>query len=420
MNNLIIKNKIYIVRNKQVMLDSDIANIYGYLNGAKSINLAVKRNINSFNDNIYFQLTENEFSNLKFQTETSSLDTYGGKRKLPYVFTKEGIQILSNILRKENVKEITNEIINNFNEESSPVINNNTLQTIINKGISINDLIYNIRGKLVMLDADLAKLYQCINGTKEINQAVKRNIERFPEDFVFRLTKVEYESVLRSQFVTLELQRGKFSKYLPYAFTEQGVAMLSAILKTNVASQVSVKIMRAFVEMKKYIATNNFSNRISNLETKTIEHDNKINLILDKLSAKEVNNHIFYEGQIYDAYSLLINILNQSKKEIIIIDNYASKELFDIIKDINKNITIITKNIDEILIKKYKKQYNNINIIKSDIFHDRFIIIDNEILYHSGASFKDLGNKCFAINKIIDKDILNKLLLEINNHIVKP
>ena len=116
----------------------------------------------------------------------------------------------------------------------------------------------------------------------------------------------------------------------------------------------------------------------------------------------------------------MINILNQSKKEIIIIDNYASRELFDIIKDINKNITIITKNIDEILIKKYKKQYNNINIIKSDIFHDRFIIIDNEILYHSGASFKDLGNKCFAINKIIDKDILNKLLLEINNHIVKP
>ena len=411
MNNLMIKNKIYIVRNKQVILDSDLARLCNY--ETKTINQTVKRNIDKFKNEVYFQLTSEEFTNLKSQFVTSSLDTYGGKRKLPYVFTKEGIQILSNILRKENVKEITNEIINNFNEESSPIINNNTLQTIINKGISINDLIYNIRGKLVMLDADLAKLYQCINGTKEINQAVKRNIERFPEDFVFRLTKVEYDSVLRSQFVTLELQRGKFSKYLPYAFTEQGVAMLSAILKTNVASQVSVKIMRAFVEMKKYIATNNFSNRISNLETKTIEHDNKINLILDKLSTKEVNNHIFYEGQIYDAYSLLINILNQSKKEIIIIDNYASKELFDIIKDINKNI-------DEVLIKKYKKQYNNINIIKSDIFHDRFIIIDNEILYHSGASFKDLGNKCFAINKIIDKDILNKLLLEINNHIVKP
>ena len=205
MNNLIIKNKIYIVRNKQVMLDSDLANIYGYLNGAKSINLAVKRNINSFNDDIYFQLTKNEFSNLKFQTETSSLDTYGGKRKLPYVFAKEGIQVLSNILRKENVKEITNEIIKNFNEESSLIIGNNALQTVVNKGISINDLIYNVRGKLVMLDADLAKLYQCINGTKEINQTVKRNIERFPEDFGFRLTKTEYDSVLRSQFVTLEL-----------------------------------------------------------------------------------------------------------------------------------------------------------------------------------------------------------------------
>lgn len=415
MNNLMIKNKIYIVRNKQVILDSDLARLCNY--ETKTINQTVKRNIDKFKNEVYFQLTSEEFSNLKSQFVTSSLDTYGGKRKLPYVFTKEGIQILSNILRKENVKEITNEIVNNFDEESSLIINNNSLQTVVNKGISINDLIYNIRGKLVMLDADLAKLYQCINGTKDINKAVKRNEERFPEDFYFQLNEDEIRN-LRFQNGTANVSN--MARTLPYVFTEQGVAMLSAVLKTNVASQVSVKIMRAFVEMKKYIATNNFSNRISNLETKTIEHDNKINLILDKLSTKEVNNHIFYEGQIYDAYSLLINILNQSKKEIIIIDNYASKELFDIIKDINKNIIIITKNIDEILIKKYKKQYNNINIIKSDIFHDRFIIIDNEILYHSGASFKDLGNKCFAINKIIDKDILNKLLLEINNHIVKP
>ena len=398
MNNLMIKNKIYIVRNKKVILDSDLARLCNY--ETKTINQTVKRNIDKFKNEVYFQLTSEEFSNLKSQFVTSSLDTYGGKRKLPYVFTKEGIQILSNILRKENVKEITNEIVNNFDEESSLIINNNSLQIVVNKGISINDLIYNIRGKLVMLDADLAKLYQCINGTKDINKAVKRNEERFPEDFYFQLNEDEIRN-LRFQNGTANVSN--MARTLPYVFTEQGVAMLSAVLKTNVASQVSVKIMRAFVEMKKYIATNNFSNRISNLETKTIEHDNKINLILDKLSTKEVNNYIFYEGQIYDAYSLLINILNQSKKEIIIIDNYASRELFDIIKDINKNITIITKNIDEILIKKYKKQYNNINIIKSDIFHDRFIIIDNEILYHSGASFKDLGNKCFAINKIIDK-----------------
>ena len=414
MNDLIIKNNIYEVRGKQVMLDSDIAKLYGY--ETKAINQTIKRNINKFNDEVYFRLTNDEFSNLKSQIVTSSLDNYGGKRKLPYVFTKEGIQLLGNILRKENVKEITDEIVNNFSEKNSLIISNNSLQTVINKGISINDLIYNIRGKLVMLDSDLATIYECVNGVKSINLAVKRNLERFPEDFYFQLNEDEISN-LRFQNETANVSN--MARTLPYAFTEQGIAMLSAVLKTNVASQVSVHIMRAFVAMKKYIATNNFSNRISNLETKTIEHDNKINLILDKLSSKEVNNHIFYEGQIYDAYSLLINILNQSKREIIIIDNYASKELFDIIKDINKNITIITKNIDEILIKKYKKQYNNINIIKSDIFHDRFIIIDNEILYHSGASFKDLGNKCFGINKIIDKDILDRLLTEIRKEVKK-
>ena len=415
MNNLITKDKIYIVRGKQVMLDSDIARLYGY--ETKNLNRVVTRNIEKFDDTCHFKLGEDEYKSLRCQNVTLKGGQGEHKKYMPYVFTREGIRILGNILRKENVREITSEIVNNFDEESNLIINNNSLQTVVNKGISINDLIYNIRGKLVMLDADLAKLYQCINGTKDINKAVKRNKERFPEDFYFQLNEDEIRN-LRFQNGTANVSN--MARTLPYVFTEQGVAMLSAVLKTNVASQVSVKIMRAFVEMKKYIATNNFDNRISNLETKTIEHDNKINLILDKLSTKEVNNHIFYEGQIYDAYSLLINILNQSKKEIIIIDNYASKELFDIIKDINKNITIITKNIDEILIKKYKKQYNNINIIKSDIFHDRFIIIDSEILYHSGASFKDLGNKCFAINKIIDKDILNKLLLEINNHIVKP
>ena len=316
MNDLIIKNKIYIVRNKQVMLDSDLANIYGYLNGAKSINLAVKRNINSFNDDIYFQLTENEFSNLKFQTETSSLDTYGGKRKLPYVFTKEGIQVLSNILRKENIKEITNEIINNFNEESSLIINNNTLQTVVNKGININDLIYNVRGKLVMLDADLAKLYQCINGTKEINQTVKRNIERFPEDFAFKLTCDEFNN-LRSQFVTSSLEKHGGRRYLPYVFTEHGVIMLSSLLNSSIAVEVNKRIVRAFVSMRNILNTSLIEQKYIN--NMVFEHDNKINLILDKLSTKEVNNHIFYEEQIYDTYSLLINILNQSKKEIIII-----------------------------------------------------------------------------------------------------
>ena len=300
MNDLIIKDKIYEVRGKQVMLDSDIAKLYGY--ETKAINQTIKRNINKFNDEVYFRLTNDEFSNLKSQIVTSSLDNYGGKRKLPYVFTKEGIQLLGNILRKENVREITNEIVNNFSEKNSLIISNNSLQTVINKGISINDLIYNIRGKLVMLDSDLATIYECVNGVKSINLAVKRNLERFPEDFYFQLNEDEISN-LRFQNETANVSN--MTRTLPYVFTEQGVAMLATVLKTNVASQVSVKIMRAFVVMKKYITTNNFSNRISNLETKTIEHDNKINLILDKLSSKGVNNHIFYEGQIYDAMMLI-------------------------------------------------------------------------------------------------------------------
>ena len=226
MNNLIIKNKIYEVRGKQVMLDSDIAKLYGYLNGAKSINLAVKRNINAFNSNMYFQLTNDEFSNLKFQFETSSLDNYGGKRKLPYVFTKEGIQVLGNILRKENVREITNEIVNNFSEKKDLIIRDNSLQTVVNKGISTNDLIYNIRGKLVMLDADLAILYQCINGTKDINKAVKRNEERFPEDFYFRLNEDEFNN-LRFQFGTSSLKVYGGRRHLPYIFTGHDVIMFT-------------------------------------------------------------------------------------------------------------------------------------------------------------------------------------------------
>src|SRR5574344_1300 len=269
----------------------------------------------------------------------------------------------------------------------------------------IENMIYEIRGKQVMLDSDVARLYNCKNGTKTINLAVKRHIDRFPERFMFKLTREEYYMILRFQNETLELNQGEYNKYLPHVFTEQGVAMLSTILRTDVASKVSIKIMDAFVKMRKYI--NNNQNILLNIETKLIEHDTKIDILFDKLETKEKINNIFFEGEIYDAYSLLLDILSKSKKEIIIIDNYAGKELFDILKNIKVNIKIITKNIDEMLIKKYKKQYNNIEIIKSDCFHDRFIIIDKNTLYHSGASFKDLGNKCFSINEIKNKEILN-------------
>jgi len=274
----------------------------------------------------------------------------------------------------------------------------------------IENMIYEVRGKQVMLDSDLAKLYNCKNGAKTINQAVSRHINRFPERFCFKLIETEYYEILRSQFGTLELEQGRYSKYLPYVFTEQGVAMLSAILRTDIAEEVSIRIMDAFVIMKKYISNNNYDKRIKNVETKLINYDDKFDLIFNRLDNKKKTNHIFFEGQIYDAYSLLIDILNTSNENIIIIDNYTSKELFDILKNIKVDIKIITKKIDEILLKKYKKQYNNVEITNSDIFHDRFIIIDKKVLYHSGASFKDLCNKCFAISKIDDKHILDEIL----------
>lgn len=280
------------------------------------------------------------------------------------------------------------------------------MNEVIEKEIKIENMIYEIRGKQVMLDSDLAKLYGCSNGTKTINLAVKRNIERFPEDFYFQLTKIEANN-LWFQTETAN----KMSRSLPYAFTEQGIAMLSSVLRTAVAAKVSISIMRAFVTMRKYISHNLIEQKYIN---ELVLKDNKRIDLLEQTfnNFKDKNNHIFFEGQIYDAYSLLLDILNKGKKEIIIIDNYVGKELLDVLKDINKNIIIISKNITEELIKKYSKQYKNIKFISNNSFHDRFIIIDKKELYHCGSSFKDLGKKCFAINKIEDKDYLNRILEE--------
>ena len=232
--------------------------------------------------------------------------------------------------------------------------------------INIEDMIYEVRGVEIMLDSDLAKLYQCTNGTKDINKAVKRNINRFPNDFYFQLTD---EECSRFQFGTLNINRGQNIKYLPHVFTEQGVAMLASVLHTKVAEEVSIKIMRSFVKMRKY-----FSNSITNNDI-LINHENRLLIIestLDKFKDKDINK-IFFEGELYDSYSLLLDIFNRSKKEIIIIDNYAGKELLDILKNIDRKIIIVSKNIDEILKKKYESQYKNINFINNDSFHDRFI-----------------------------------------------
>lgn len=276
---------------------------------------------------------------------------------------------------------------------------------IIKNNSKIEDMIYEIRGKQVMLDSDLAKLYGCKNGTKTINLAAKRHINRFPERFMFQLNIEEYEK-LRFQLETTN----NMNRNLPYVFTEEGVAMLATILRTPLAEEVSIQIMDAFVSMRKYIVSEN--NRLSNIETKIIEHDNKINEIFDKFDQK-IDNHIFFEGQIYDAYSLLVDILKEVKEYVILIDNYIDKKILDVVSLLNIKVTIVTNNYNKNDVEKYKEQYDNIEIIHSIKFHDRFIILDYRTLYHCGASFKDLGKKCFAISKIENNKILNELLEEI-------
>lgn len=198
-------------------------------------------------------------------------------------------------------------------------------------------------------------------------------------------------------------------RYKPRVFTEQGVAMLATVLKSKIAAEISIRIMDAFVEMRKYISTNNYSIRISNLETRMIDAENKIDEIFNSFN-KRIDNHIFFEGQIYDAYSLLIDILKDAKESIILIDNYIDKNILDTISLLAIKVTIITGVYNKYDIEKYQEQYDNIEIIHSQKFHDRFIILDYKILYHCGASFKDLGKKCFSINKIDETEVLNKLL----------
>lgn len=277
-------------------------------------------------------------------------------------------------------------------------------EIIVKDDIKIENMIYEIRGKQVMLDSDLAKLYQV--ETKRINEAVKNNIEKFPERFCFRITENEF-NILKSKFSTSKGRGG--SRKGHSVFTEQGIAMLATILKSKVATRVSIAIMDAFIVMRKFISSNLLEQKYVN--NMVFELDERVSLLENTFSKFDTfSNEIFFEGQIYDAYSLLIDIFNTSKESIIIIDNYISKELLDILSKTERKVTIYTKVIDNNLINKYNSQYHNVTIKINNSFHDRFIIIDNKVLYHCGASFKDLGKKCFAINKIEGKEILCNIL----------
>lgn len=295
----------------------------------------------------------------------------------------------------------------------------------------IKNLIYTIRGKQVMLDSDVAMLYHY--QTKRINEAVKRNKERFPENFCFQLTTEEIKNIKMpnvvlnlknennwSQFATSSKSenikhRGK--KYLPYVFTEQGIAMLSGLLKNDIAVQVSINIMNAFVEMRKFLIQNGqIFERLTNIECKLLEHDKKFNEVFNQLQVEEnIKQKIFFEGQIYDAYSLIIDIIKKANKKILIIDNYIDDSVLKMLTKKNNNVEVVIltsdkSNIQQIDIQKFNKEYPILKVAKTNKFHDRFIIIDNEEMYHLGASIKDLGKKCFGINKIEDVEIMEKIL----------
>lgn len=287
----------------------------------------------------------------------------------------------------------------------------------------IKQKIYTIRGRQVMLDKDIAMLYEV--KTKQINQAVKRNIQRFPEIFCFQLSETEYDS-LRSQIVTLKNQgRGQHRKYLPYAFTEQGVAMLSAVLHSDKAIDVSINIMDAFVEMRKYISTNglvlekltNMENNLTSINYKLLDHDKKFDIVFDELQEKkkqEENQRIFFEGQIWDAYKLIIDIIKKAEKKILIIDNYIDDSVLEMLAKKKENVEVViltsnNSNISKLDVQKFNKEYPVLKIARTNKFHDRFIVIDNKELYHCGASLKDLGKKCFGINRIEDMEYIQKL-----------
>ena len=287
--------------------------------------------------------------------------------------------------------------------------------------------IHTFRNTKVMVDSDLAKLYGV--STKRLNEAVKRNRDRFPEDFMFQLNQQEFEFLteftentstddnrLRSQFATANIGWSK-KRFTPFVFTEQGVAMLSGVLKSERAVQVNIYIMRAFVSMRKFMHENaGLVVRVDSLERKQIENNKNFKIIFSAMDDKVIfkRQKLFYDGQNFDAYKFVNDILKTAKKSVILIDNYIDESVFILFSELNVKVTIYTENITEKLkldLEKYNQQYPKIEIKTLKKCHDRFLIIDNKEIYHFGASIKDLGKKWFAISKMNKEslEILNKL-----------
>ena len=279
----------------------------------------------------------------------------------------------------------------------------------------IQNMIYTIRGKQVMVDSDLATLYQVT--TKRLNEQVRRNKNRFPSEFMFRLTAEEYE-YLRSHFATSSEDNAHGGRrYMPYVFTEQGIAMLSAVLKSDIAVEVSVKIINSFVEMRRFLISNQeLFSRLDRIEIKQLETDRKFEEVFNYMAANtEIKQIIFYDGQIYDAFSFIVGLIQKAKKEIILIDNYVDVNTLNILckKNQGVDVVIVTAgkgNLSAKDITKFNAQYPKLSVKTTKDFHDRFLILDKTEVYHIGASIKDAGKKSFGITKIEDKDLIQSLI----------
>ena len=296
-------------------------------------------------------------------------------------------------------------------ENNNIVPINEELNVVKYKVEDIKNLIYTIRGKQVMLDSDVAMLYHC--ETRIINQAVKRNIDRFPERFCFKLTEYEVEN-LKSQFVISSLKKGNYGgrRKLPTVFTEQGIAMLSGLLRNEIAIKVSINIMDAFVEMRKLLVTNGqVFERLSNVECKLLDQDRKLSNheknfeeifnALQKSEQEEFGRKIFFDGQIYDSYSLIIDIIKTANKKILIIDNYIDDSILKMLAKKNKDVEVVVltsqnSKISKLDINRFNKQYPTLKVAKSNKFHDRFIVIDNKELYHCRCIIKRFRKEMFC------------------------
>ena len=312
---------------------------------------------------------------------------------------------------------------------------------------SIRSKIHIIRGQQVMLDRDLAELYDV--ETRVLNQAVKRNIERFPEQFCFQLTREEVENLkkqnlVKSQFVTSPKEDSVMSQFatsrntpnnifsgqeggtrkLPFVFSEQGVAMLSAVLKSETAIKASIQIMTVFVKMRHFLTSNaQLFQRLDFIEKHQIESeihqketDKKIDelfSLMDKYNIKETQG-IFFQGQIFDAYAKFESFLASAKKEIILIDNYVDLSILQRLAKKKKgvSVTIYTAPKTKLTaqdIQTFNSQYPTLTVSHTTKTHDRFLIIDNTTIYHIGASLKDLGKKCFGFS-ILDPSFIPMIL----------